>query len=310
MDLTRVTVFCFSASYLVALAAESIGLFARQRGWVLGSRRAVAIGFTMAGAIAHAVYLSLRARGQATPLSSPQDWYLLAALALVAVYLAALFNARRWTLGLFLLPAVLALIGVSRTASAEPFTAERASFFWGQAHGWLLLTATVAVTLGFLFGVMQLVQDRRLKAKLPPTAGFALPSLEWLEAAGSRAAIVSAWAVGGGFASGLVLTTLKVLARQPSANAAYSVWTDPVVLALGILLAWLIAAVVWRSRQAAAGHGANSAWLAVASFVLMAVTLSTVTLLGAAHGPAARGTPSGPPPSGLSVPAVDAGPVG
>ncbi|MEO1496428.1 MAG: hypothetical protein AAFV43_04685 [Planctomycetota bacterium] len=287
MDLTRVTVFCFTASYVVAFVAEALGLVGRQRAWLTGGRRLVTLGFAVAGVFAHAVYLALRAREQATPLSSPQDWYLLAALVLAAVYLATVLRTRRWSLGVFALPSVLVLIAVSRTASGEPFSPDRASLFWGQAHGWTLLGATVSLTLGFLAALMRIIQDRRLKAKLPPTAGFSLPSLEWLDGAGGRANTVSTWLVGGGFLSGLVLTTLK-----RDAGDGYSVWTDPVVLALGLMLAWLIAAAVWRNRQPSARRGATSAWLAVASFVLMAVTLATVTLVGAVHGPAAPADPA------------------
>lgn len=282
MDLTRVTVFCFTASYVVALLAEVVGLLGRQRGWVTGSRRVTTLVFAIAGVFAHIVYLALRAQGQATPLSSPQDWYLLAALAVAAVYLGGVLKTRRWSLGVFALPAVLVLIGVSRTASDEPFSQERASLFWGQAHGWLLLAAMVCITVGFLVALMRMVQDRRLKAKMPPTAGFALPSLEWLDGVGGRIAGAAVWLVAGGFASGLVLTTLK---RRE--DDGYQVWTDPIVLALGLMLGWLIVAAVWRSRQPSARRGATSAWLAVASFVLMATTLITMTRVGAVHGPAA-----------------------
>lgn len=284
MDLSRVTIFCFTASYVVALAAEALGLVGRQRKWFTGGRRLVTLGFAVAGVIAHAVYLTLRAREQATPLSSPQDWYLLAALVLAAFYLATVLRTGRWSLGVFALPTVLVLIAVSRTASGEPFSPDRASLFWGQAHGWMLLGATVSITLGFLAALMRMVQDRRLKAKLPPTAGFALPSLEWLDVAGGRAAAAALWLVAGGFLSGLVLTTLK-----RSAGDGYSVWTDPMVLSLGLMLAWLTAAAVWRSRQPSARRGATAAWLAVASFVLMALTLATMTSIGAVHGPAAPG---------------------
>ena len=47
--------------------------------------------------------------------------------------------------------------------------------------GQLLLAGTVAVSFGFIAGIMYLVQSWRLKHKLPPQAGFKLPSLEWLQ---------------------------------------------------------------------------------------------------------------------------------
>ncbi|MEN0111213.1 MAG: hypothetical protein AAF805_10880, partial [Planctomycetota bacterium] len=135
MDLSRVTVFCFAASYVVALALEATALLrggppAGLSWWAL-SRRATLLGFATAGLFAHVVYLGLRAAGQATPLSSPADWCLVAAAAIAAVYVGVSVRDARSAAGLFLLPIVLALVALAQTASDEPFTAERASLFWG-----------------------------------------------------------------------------------------------------------------------------------------------------------------------------------
>ena len=107
---------------------------------------------------------------------------------------------------MFLLPAVLGLIALSHAASSDPIAVERASSFWAQTHSWLLILATVTVTLGFLAGLMYLIQSGRLKRKRPAPKGFRLPSLESLERVNSRALAVSVWLVAGGFVSGLVLT--------------------------------------------------------------------------------------------------------
>ena len=136
MDLTRITTFCFVASYAVALSLEAVALAGRLQGRVgevLGSsRRLATIGFAAAGLFAHAVFLTLQAKEQAIPLSSPKDWYLIASLVLAGIYMASTLTSPRWASGVFLLPIVLLLIFVASTASSEPFSPDRASIFWGQ----------------------------------------------------------------------------------------------------------------------------------------------------------------------------------
>ncbi|MGH7193726.1 MAG: hypothetical protein ACREJM_09365, partial [Candidatus Saccharimonadales bacterium] len=80
--LSRVTIFCFAASYAVAWALEASRLWFRS-----GFRGAVMLGFGAAGLLAHTFYLAYRAGADAVPLSSEFDWYLLAAWLLAAVYL-------------------------------------------------------------------------------------------------------------------------------------------------------------------------------------------------------------------------------
>ena len=73
--LSGVSITCFTASYVLALVLEVTRLLFRS-----GIRGAVLLGFACAGLFAHTVYLLNRAlAGGALPLSSQQDWYLVAA---------------------------------------------------------------------------------------------------------------------------------------------------------------------------------------------------------------------------------------
>ncbi len=278
-DLSRITVVCFTASYALALVLEAFALRGQLRGVIGRGRRLLKRGITLAGIFAHATHLLQNASGQAIPLSSPADWWSLAALVLAVIYFAGSLSKPRWSIGLFLLPIVLLLIGVSRTASGESFTSERASFFWGQTHGVLLLLATVTVTVGFVSGLMYLVQSWRLKRKRPLPVGMQLPSLEWLERTNGRSLAISVWLVAGGFLSGLVLSTLKNRAAED-----YSLWTDPVVLTLAAMLAWLLVTEAYRLLSPTASRGQKVAYLTLAAFVLLAMTLGSLTLSGSRHG--------------------------
>ncbi|MEM9184996.1 MAG: cytochrome C assembly protein [Planctomycetota bacterium] len=294
MDLTRITVFCFTASYAVALSLEAVSVARR-----FGLHRPVLLGFASAGLFAHVAYLLTQARAEA-PLSSPADWCLLAALVLAGVYAASTFLSPRHATGLFLLPAVLGLIALSHGVSSEPIAVERASAFWGSVHSWSLILATVTVTLGFLAGLMYLIQSWRLKQKLPPASGFRLPTLESLERVNGRALGFSAWLVAAGFLSGLVLTRI---ARGQGAEAAHGMWTDPVVISLSVMFGWLVAVEVFRFVYPAARGGRKVAYLTVASFIFLVITLASMTLVRPSG---AGGNPndSAAGPSGLTGPAI------
>jgi ABC-type uncharacterized transport system permease subunit len=262
--LTGVNILCFTASYAVALALEIAGLWARPR-W---RRLAVMIAAT-AGIVAQTWYLAVRA-GQAphAPLSSQHDWYLAAAWVLAVVYVGALLYYPRASMGLFLLPVMLGLIAAGHWASPEPLASFQASRVWGRLHGVFLLLGTVAVLLGFIAGLMYLVQSYWLKHKLPAGDRFRLPSLEWLERINGRSLGAAAVLVALGFVTG-------VLTRTSQADAGGVPWTDPVVLSLSGMLSWLVAAEAFRFAYPAARRGRKVAYLTLAGFVFLLLTLAT-----------------------------------
>src|SRR5580693_6298578 len=94
----RITVFCFAASYGVALALELWHLFAPRP--VL---RLVAIGWGAAGLLAHTFYVLARPLSLETPLGS----LLLLAWILAIFYVYGSVHHYRQAWGLFVLPLVL-----------------------------------------------------------------------------------------------------------------------------------------------------------------------------------------------------------
>ena len=81
------------------------------------------------------------------------------------------------------------------------------------------MLATVSLLVGFVAGLMYLVQVRRLKHKSAVAAGrLRLPSLEWLQWANGRAMLVSLLMLGLGVLSGMVLNLINIRDRpQPLA---------------------------------------------------------------------------------------------
>ena len=129
-----------------------------------GVRGAIMLGFAAAGLVAHTAFLYYRAvkavHGEvAAPLSSEHDWFLVAAWALVVVYLYLAVLRPKVPFGLFLLPLALGLIGAATFwATTEPLAREPASKIWGAIHGVSIVLAVVSVLVGFMAGLMYLGQ--------------------------------------------------------------------------------------------------------------------------------------------------------
>jgi ABC-type uncharacterized transport system permease subunit len=275
--LSGISIFCFAASYATALALEVSRLFFRS-----GVRGAIMLAFAAAGLVAQTLFLAYRAASaHSTPLSSEFDWYLVAAWTLAATYLYLTLYHPRTAVGLFVLPLVLVLIGVAQLfASQTPFPEQPASQIWGAIHGGFILLGTVAVIVGFVAGLMYLLQAWRLKRKQLPTPGFRLPNLEWLQHVNSRAIVISVIMLAAGFLSGTVLNMVnhrRQLDELP--------WTDPVVWSTGLLLAWMLAAAVFGTLYRPALHGRKVAYLTVASFVFLVLSISVRLLLPSEHSP-------------------------
>ncbi len=180
-------------------------------------------------------------------------------------------------MGLFLWPLVLGLIAAAAWfADRQPIAPEPASRVWGMIHGMFLLLGTVTVMVGFVAGLMYLVQAIRLKRKHLSSGGIQLPSLEWLEHVNSRVVLASALMVGVGFLAGIILNLIGGKTQLP--------WTDPVVWSSGLMLAWLVAAALFNVFYKPARHGRKVAYLTVVSFVFLAVVLGMLLLVNTQHG--------------------------
>lgn len=273
----RIEILCFAASYSVAL------LLAVAAPWLrIKYRAAVEQGFVIAGLFAQTLYLIGRtAHGGATPLSSSFDWYLVAAWVLVAFYLYITWLHPKFTLDVFVLPVVLVLIAVATfLTDREPFPADRASLWWGVFHGAFLLAGTVAVLVGFISGIMYLVQSNRMKHKRPPSQGLQLPSLEWLQRINTRAIILSMLMLALGLLSGSVLNLVN-----HGGDTAKVPWTDPVIWSSAITLLWLSVAFGFATFYKPARQGRKVAYLTLTSCAFLVFSLGVGLFFTEHRGP-------------------------
>lgn len=251
----RVTVFCFAASYAVALGLELWHLV-RPRPIV----RYAGIGFGLAGLLAHAIYVAV----QPLPLVSPGGSIFFLALVLAVFYAYGSIHHHRQAWGLFVLPLVLGLVVLASLLPvperpAEPWEERR---FWGIAHGLLVLLAAVGISVGFIASIMYLVQSYRLRVKLPPNPGMKLLSLERIETMNRRAVLWAFPLLTAGMLVGLVL-----LFRQGSATPWDSL---KIVSTLGL---WLVFAILVYLRYAVHVRGKQAALWTLVAFALLLFAL-------------------------------------
>lgn len=271
--MSGITITCFAASYAMAFVLELSRLFFRS-----GVRGVIMLGFAAAGMIAHTLYLIYRVQEtRSAPLSSSFDWYLVAAWLLAGAYLYLTYHYPRAVVGLFVLPLVLALIAAAAfLADRDPMAPEGAWRVWGAMHGGFLLLGTVTVMVGFVAGLMYLLQSVRLKRKLPPMQRFRFPSLERLEKLNSRVILLSAIWIAIGFLAGIILK----LGDRPAGDLP---WSDPVVWSSGVMLAWLIAAAMFNLVYKPARQGRKVAYLTLANFVFLLIALGVFLLVDSEH---------------------------
>ena len=251
----RVTILCFLASYAAALALELLDQIRP-----LPMIRWLALTFGAAGLLAQTIFLAV----QQPALIWQYGWMLFLAWILAIFYLVGSIHHRRLSWGLFVLPLVLGLVGLGAAFGRPADSALSSSgnvlsipTAWGIIHGWLLLLAAVGLCVGFLASLMYLVQAHHLRAKTLPGHGLRMWSLERIEAMNRRAIVLAFPLLTVGMLVGLVLMFQEHL----------SGWTDPLILASGVL--WLTFALLLYLRFSYHLRGRPVALLTILTFVLL-----------------------------------------
>jgi hypothetical protein len=261
--LTRISLSCFALSYLIALLLEISRLFYR-----VSVRSVVIFTMMLAGIFAHIIYLWDKFQSDfsgGTPLARWYDWCLVISLALAITYTIVALQRVRHSVGIFFLPVILGLILFAVSIEdRQPFSAQERGDVWGMTHGISLLAGTVSMAIAFTTGLMYLVQASRLKRKLPPQAGFRLPSLEWLQVCNRRSLFLATGLIMIGLFSGIIMNMLFENELKDIVP-----WDDMVVISSSVLLLWLIAVSVFEMLYRPARQGRKIAYLTMASFLFL-----------------------------------------
>lgn len=267
--LSHVSETCFTACYALVMVLEISRLFFR-----VAVRHALILAITAAGLFAHVVWFCLSARTTTTtPLVSWYGWCMLIALALVFVYLWLRIQYPDKSVGLFLLPMVIGVIGTALVflSDQEPIVTKASLSFWSILHGMALLLGSIAATLGFIAGIMYLVQSFRLKRKIPPRQGLRLPSLEQLQRYNYWLLTLSTGLLATGLLAGIIRKACLSFAAETSAP-----WNPIVVISSVLLLLWLIITGLFEYFYKPARQGKKVAYLTVTSFILLGAVMVLV----------------------------------
>ena len=270
--LSGISVICFGASYAIALMLEVSKLFT-QSSW----RHLATLGITAAGFFAQSVFLGFQLRDRAVQGQPIVNWYtgcLLLSWVLSLTFLGLLWANRKSASGFLLLPTSLAMIIVAHLFPSTPRALQR----WNLLHGISLAFGMTLVIIGCIAGLMYLFQSNRLKNKKLPIRRVWLPSLERLQKLNERCLLTSVGLLGFGLVSGILLN----LVRNEDMNSSIP-WSDPVVVASLVWLAWLVCIVVFHSVYRPARHGRKVAYMTIGSFVFLGIVLVIVWWMPSRH---------------------------
>lgn len=282
----NVSVFCFLASYAVALAIEVLRLRLPNR-----VNRWLALGFAGAGIVAHTWYLLNRFQQTDLPplLSSTHDWMLVLAWVLVMFYLFLAIVQKELAVGVFALPVVLLLVASTYFLSRESNAAINDTIArreWSLFHAALLVFGMTACAAGLVSGVMYLIQHRRLRTRHAEVSGLHMPSLARLARVNRWSMLLTFFFLTLGFASGVLL-----LVKPPGGQTTVG-FHEPTVIVSGII--WLILAGVFTRLFAhQSPSGRQVAWLTIMGcgfvlFTVLGLQVLTGNIHGAPHADAGR----------------------
>lgn len=276
--LYKITITCFAASYLFALGLEISRVFFR-----FSFRRPILIGFAVAGLVAHTIHLFAQGLLEVTTsgiwISNWTAWCFTVAWLLASAYLWVSLRKHESVVGIFLLPVVIFLIALGMLLRGSPsFSISEAKSGWNLVHGYSLMLGTVSVALGFVFGLVYLVQAYRLKRKLPQSERFQLPSLEWLQRCCERSLMASLILLAIGLVSGIAM---NFLSQSSVEGRSFKVaWTDPVVWSSAILFFWLLMITLFNRFYQPVKQGRKVAYLMVCCFLFLIFELAIVWIAG------------------------------
>lgn len=245
----NVQVFCFFASYLVAMGLELFRFLRRSRTSQLATQL-----FVFAGLVAQTLYLLNRAQETKLPplLSSTHDWLLVLSWLAVISYLTLTLFDRDLAVGVFLLPIVLMCVVATYFVSQAPAAHLDALRGWKMLHASLLVLGMLGVIVGLVLSLMYLFQQRRLRRREVLVEGFGVPNLERLARLNRWAILIAVPMLTFGFATGV---GLGFVGRTDQSGFSF---TDPLVLVSGItwlgmvvLFTWLLTGRRPRGKQVA-----------------------------------------------------------
>jgi hypothetical protein len=266
---------CFLLAYALVLFAELARFALRQEGARRWATRSALVLFLVSLGT-HTLYLVDRlwmhwGSDERGPwFGTWQDWGIFVAWMIAWALMVMWWRRSDKQIGLFVLPLILGLIGVSvAVPSVSPIASSQAATvsFWRLVHSVAMMVGTMLVTLGFASAAMYYVHAWKLKRRGMGRDSIRLPSLEYLQSMGRNCILGSAAAVGFGVVSGAVMNFTR---------DGQVAWTDRGIVFTGGLFLWLCFAAMAQRFSANRGRGEWTAAVNVLSFIIVVILLAMI----------------------------------
>lgn len=227
----------------------------------------ISLGITTAGFLFHTLALAAK-MAVASSSSSPSFFEALSFFSwmIILVFLVVEFRHRIHVLGSFMVPlALMSLVSAAALPQTVPTLQPVFKTLW--VHVALSMLGAVGFTVGFVAGVMYLIQERLLKSKRFNVLYTKLPALDFLDQLNQQSIV---W--------GFPLLTLGIVTGAISAEfsrGSYLTWNAEQT---GAVVTWLFYFVVLVGRLTVGWRARRAAYLTVVGFACVILTLVGVVL--------------------------------
>jgi cytochrome c-type biogenesis protein CcsB len=260
---------CFMITMVLYLAATvSFLVYLLRRSDALSN---ISLGITAVGFLFHTVALAAKAAASSSS-AHPSFFEALSFFSwmIILVFLLVEFRHRIHVLGSFMVPlALMSLVSAAALPETVPTLKPVFKTLW--IHVALSMLGAVGFAVGFVAGVMYLIQERLLKSKRFNVLYSKLPALDFLDRLNQQSIVL-----------GFPLLTLGIVTGAISAEfsrGSYMTWNPEQT---GAVVTWLFYFVVLLGRLTVGWRAKRAAYLTVVGFACVILTLVGVVLKG--HG--------------------------
>ena len=260
--------FLFLLTLLIYLAASILHALFLTTG--VGKISASAVWSTVAGFALHTILIVLRWIGEGQfPMARWHDSISFLAWAIILIYLCIAYLTRMRALGVFVVPAAFAAVLIAYALPQDvPGLPASLRNYWLLAHTTLIFLSYAAFIAAFGFGVMYLIEEKKIRQKAQTLIHDRFPSLGSSDEVGHRCMVL-----------GVILLTMGIVIGAIWTKYAQELtwrWLDPKVIFT--LATWLIYVVQIGIRQALGWRGRKAAYTAIIGFAAILCTYAGVNL--------------------------------
>ena len=251
--------------YLAASLLHTLYLTVGSRKFAQSAYWVTAGGFAL-----HTAFILLRWRYVGHLMAHWYDSTSFLAWAIILVYLCIAHLTRLHTIGVFVVPAAFIAILIAYTLQTQEQTAIPAALqnYWLIAHSTVIFLAYAAFIAALGFGIMYLIEEKKVREKRPSLIHDLLPALGRSDELGHKCTVVGVILMTAGIIIGVLWTRYVEDVKWT--------WVDPKVIFT--LVTWLIYVAQLGIRQILGWRGRKTAYSAIIGFSAVLFTYVGVNL--------------------------------